>query len=131
VGCFLTRKVYNILEPNTRVTFFNSGLKSEPLELYPFNSICHSKLLVASIVASMVISKFLHCTINTSHNKYKELLPTKLQLKVYKNPTWPRSWMLLNALFHCKEGFTGPPLKNVMYYELHHRKVQNRPLQKN
>ena len=24
-----------------------------------------------------------------------------------KNPTWFRSWMLLDALFHCKEGYVG------------------------
>jgi hypothetical protein len=28
-----------------------------------------------------------------------------------------RSWMLLDALFHCREGFVGPPLKNVMYVQ--------------
>jgi hypothetical protein len=51
---------------------------------------------------------------NTGHNKYKELLPTKFQFKVDKNPTWLGSWMLLDALFHCREGSDGPPLKNVM-----------------
>jgi hypothetical protein len=25
---------------------------------------------------------------------------------------------ILDVLFHCKEGSIGPPLKNVMYYEL-------------
>jgi hypothetical protein len=53
------------------------------------------------------------CTVNIP-NKCKELLPTKLQFKVDKNPTWFRSWMLLDDLFHCKEGSAGPSLKNVM-----------------
>jgi hypothetical protein len=57
---------------------------------------------------------------NTGHNKCKELLPTKLQFKVDKNPTWPGSWMLLDVLFHCREGFAGPPLKNVMIPKLPH-----------
>jgi hypothetical protein len=48
------------------------------------------------------------------HNKCKEILPTKLQYKVDKNPTWPRSWMLLDALLYYKEGSFGLPLKNVM-----------------
>jgi hypothetical protein len=51
---------------------------------------------------------------NTSHNKCKELLPTKLQFKVDKNPTWRGSWMLLDAFFSYREGSTGPPLKNAM-----------------
>jgi hypothetical protein len=51
---------------------------------------------------------------NTGHNKYKELLPTKLQFKVDKNPTWHGSWMLLDALFLYREGSAGSPLKNVM-----------------
>jgi hypothetical protein len=38
----------------------------------------------------------------------------KLQLKVDKNPTWLGSWMMLDVLFHCREGLVGPPLKNVM-----------------
>jgi hypothetical protein len=38
---------------------------------------------LASIVSSIVISKFLHCS-----HKCKELLPTKLQFKVDKNSTW-------------------------------------------
>jgi hypothetical protein len=43
------------------VMFFNSGFKSDPLELFP--STCHSRLTMASIESSIVISKFLHCTI--------------------------------------------------------------------
>ena len=39
------------------------------------------------IVASIVVSKFLHCI---DHNKCKELLPTKFQFKIDKNPIWPR-----------------------------------------
>jgi hypothetical protein len=41
---------------------------------------------------------------NISHNKRKELLPKELQFKVDKNPMWLGSWMLLDALFHCREG---------------------------
>ena len=51
---------------------------------------------------------------NTGYNKCKELLPTKLQFKVDKNPTWHGSWMLLNALFYYREGYASSPLKNVM-----------------
>jgi hypothetical protein len=52
---------------------------------------------------------------NISYNKCKELLPTRLQFKLDKNPTWPQSWLLLDAFFHCREGSDGPPLKNVMF----------------
>ena len=62
-------------------------------------------------MTSIVISKFFHCT---GHNKCKELLSTKLQFNLDKNLMWLGSWMLLEALFHCKEGFQGLPLKNVM-----------------
>jgi hypothetical protein len=51
---------------------------------------------------------------NTGHNKCKELLPTKPQFKVGKNPTWPGFWILLHALLHSIEGFDGMSLKNVM-----------------
>jgi hypothetical protein len=40
--------------------------------------------------------------------------PEILRVKVEKNPTWPGSSILLDALFYCKEGLVGPPLKNVM-----------------
>jgi hypothetical protein len=68
---------------------------------------------MVSIVPSIVISK-VFLSYNTGHNKWKELFPRKLQFKVDKNPNWPESSMLLNALFQCKEGSAGPPLKNVM-----------------
>jgi hypothetical protein len=50
----------------------------------------------------------------TGHNKYKEFLSTKFQFKLDKNPTWPRSWMLLDPLFHYREGCASLSLKNVM-----------------
>jgi hypothetical protein len=88
--------LHNILEPTMRVTFFNSGFKSDPTELFP------------SIVSSIVISKFLHCTILVTISA-KELLPTKLQFKVDKNPTWRGSWMLLDALFLVVKGLLAHP----------------------
>jgi hypothetical protein len=51
---------------------------------------------------------------NISQNKYKELLPTKLQFKVDRNPTWLGSWMQLDALFHYREGSANLPLKIVI-----------------
>jgi hypothetical protein len=57
---------------------------------------------VASIVSSIVISKFLHCTILENFN----LKWTRIQ----------RAWILdaIGCSFSCREGSTGPPLKNVM-----------------
>jgi hypothetical protein len=54
--------IYNILEPTMKVTFFNSSFQNDPTVI-SFYSIGHSKLTVVSIVASIVISKFLHYTI--------------------------------------------------------------------
>jgi hypothetical protein len=62
--------------------------------------------------------------INTP-NKWKELLPTKLQFKVDKNPRWHGSWMLLDALFHYREGSTDLPLKNVMINRVIRKVKQN------
>jgi hypothetical protein len=71
-----------------------------------FNSGFNSDLKVSSLY-------------NTGHNKCKGLFPTKLQFKVDKNPMWPGSWILLTALFHCREGSVGPPLKNVMFIRVY------------
>jgi hypothetical protein len=49
---------------------------------------------------------------NTDHNKCKELLPTKLQFNLDKNPTWPR---INDVVSNYKTGSIGPTLKNVMY----------------
>jgi hypothetical protein len=57
---------------------------------------------MVSIVASIVILKY-----NTSHNKWKALLPTKLQFKDDKNPTWHR---ILDAV-----GCSFPLLRRVCW----------------
>jgi hypothetical protein len=46
---------------------------------------------------------------NIGHNKCKELLLTKLQFKMDKNPTWCGSWMLLDALFLVEKGLLARP----------------------
>ena len=54
---------------------------------------------MASIVSSIVISKFLHCTILENFNlKYTRI----------------HHGMDLGCSFSCREGSVGPPLKNVM-----------------
>jgi TRAP-type C4-dicarboxylate transport system permease large subunit len=77
------------------------------MELFP-------SIVLVIAVTSIVIAKFIHSTILVTISA-KRLLPTKLQFKLDKNPTWLGSWMLLNALFHCRKGSVGLPLKNVMY----------------
>jgi hypothetical protein len=44
---------------------------------------------MVTIVASIVISKFLHCLILVTTSA-KSFLPTNLQSNLDKNPTWPR-----------------------------------------
>jgi hypothetical protein len=109
-----------------------------PHRVISFYSYCtgHSRLTVASTVSSIVISKLLHRTIlvtivasiysvlkvsslyNIGHNKCKELLPTKFQFKVDKNPTWRGSWMLLDALFHVEKGLLARPWRMLCWRSL-------------
>jgi hypothetical protein len=55
---------------------------------------------MASIVASIVTLK-VSPLYNISHKKCKELLPTKLQFKVDKNPTWTR---IIDVVSTIKKG---------------------------
>ena len=90
---------HNILEPITGPPSSTVASTVTP-ELFPsivYEIVGHRRLRVTSIVSSIVISKYF--IYNTGRNKCKELLSTKLQFKVEKNPTWRGSWMLLNALF--------------------------------
>jgi hypothetical protein len=79
----------NILEPTTGVTFFNSGSKSDPTELFPF---------IVQVIAGE-----------------KRFPPPTLNLKIVRIQRGGGSWMLLDALLRCWEGPAGPRLKNVMY----------------
>jgi hypothetical protein len=63
-----------ILEPTTGVTFFNSGFKSDPTELFP------------SIVL-VIASK-------------KRFPPPNFNLKIVRIQSGGGSWMLLDALLH-------------------------------
>jgi hypothetical protein len=74
---FASKKIvgHNILEPTTRVTFFNSGSKSDPTELFP------------SIV--LVIAG------------EKRFPPPNFNLKTVRIQRGGGSWMLLDALLHC------------------------------
>jgi hypothetical protein len=79
---------HNILEPTTGVTFFNSGFKSDPTELFPS---------IVLVIASE-----------------KRFPPPNFNLKIVRIQHGCGSWMLLDALLHCWEGSAGPYLKNVM-----------------
>jgi hypothetical protein len=79
---------HNILEPTTGVTFFNSGFKSDPTELFP------------SIV--LVIGG------------EKRFPPPNFNLMIVRIQRGGGSWMLLNDVLHYWEGYVGPRLKNVM-----------------
>jgi hypothetical protein len=70
------------------VTFFNSGFKSDPTELFP------------SIV--LVIEG------------EKRFPPPNFNLKIVRIQRGGGSWILLDAVLHCWEGSAGPRLKNVM-----------------
>jgi hypothetical protein len=83
---------HNILEPTTGVTFFNSGFKNDPTELFP------------SIVPIIAGEK-------------RFPLPN-FNLKIVRIQRGCGSWMLLDALLHCWEGSAGPRLKNVMVTSL-------------
>jgi hypothetical protein len=74
-GLGLLSSVHNILEPTTGVTFFNSGSKSDPTELFP------------SII--LVIAG------------EKRFLPPNFNLKIMRIQRGGGSWMLLDALLHC------------------------------
>jgi hypothetical protein len=65
----------NILEATTRVTFFNSGFKSDPTEIFP------------SIV--LVIAG------------EKKFPPLNFNLKIVRIQRGGGSWMLLDAVLHC------------------------------
>jgi hypothetical protein len=66
------------------------------------------KRTLVSIMASIVISNFLHCIILVTISG-KSFFQQNFNLK------WARigSWMLLDVLFHFTAGSVGPPLKNV------------------
>jgi hypothetical protein len=81
-------RTHNILEPTTGVTFFNSGCKSDPTELF------------SSIVLVIVGEK--------------RFPQPNFNLKIVRIQRGNRSWMLLDALLHCWEGSVGPRFKNVM-----------------
>jgi hypothetical protein len=66
--------MHNILEPTTGVTFFNSGFKSDPTELFP------------SIVLDIAGEK--------------RFPPPNFNLKIVRIQRGYGSWMLLDALLH-------------------------------
>jgi hypothetical protein len=66
---------HDILEPTTRVTFFNSGFKSDPTKLFP------------SIVLVIVGEK--------------RFLPPNFNLKIVRIQHGGASWMLLDVVLHC------------------------------
>jgi hypothetical protein len=104
--------LHNILEPTRGVTFLNSGFKSDPHIVVSFNSTSHNKSTMVSIVASIVISKFLHYTILVTISG-KRFFQENFNLKMTRIQRGVGSWMLLDALFHCWEESAGPRLKNV------------------
>jgi hypothetical protein len=67
--------VHNILEPTTGVTFFNSGFKCDPTELFPS---------IVLVIASE-----------------KRFPPPNFNLKVVRIQCGNEFWMLLDALLHC------------------------------
>jgi hypothetical protein len=73
IGCEVGE--HNILEPTTGVTFFNSGFKSDPTELFP-----SIKLVIA-------------CE--------KRFPPPNFNLKIVRIQRGGGSWMLLDAILHC------------------------------
>jgi hypothetical protein len=66
-------------------TLFNSGFKSDLTKLFP-STVLVTQQVNNGFTSDLKISS-LH---NTNHNKCKELLPTKLQFNLDKNPTWSR-----------------------------------------
>jgi hypothetical protein len=67
--------MHNILEPITGVTFFNSGFKNDPTELFP------------SIVLILIGER--------------RFPPPNFNLKIVRIQRGDGSWMLLDALLHC------------------------------
>jgi hypothetical protein len=67
--------IHNILEPTTGVTFFNSGFRSDPTQLFP------SRVLV-------IIGE-------------KRFPPPNFNLKIVRIQRGCGSWMLLDVLLHC------------------------------
>jgi hypothetical protein len=66
---------HNILEPTTGVTFFNSGFKSDPTELFP------SLVLVTAGEKRFPLPNF--------------------NLKIVRIQRGSGSWMLLDVVLHC------------------------------
>jgi hypothetical protein len=77
-------------------------------------STSHNKSTMVSIVALIVISKFLHYTILVTISG-KRFFQQNFNLKMTRIQHGVGSWMLLDALFHCWEGSAGRRLKNVMW----------------
>jgi hypothetical protein len=69
------RREHNILEPTTGVTFFNSGFKSDPTELFP---------CIVLVIAGE-----------------KRFPPPNFNLKIMRIQRGGGSWMLLDAVLHC------------------------------
>jgi hypothetical protein len=75
----------------------------------PHTTVTHAQI-IQKILLYIIDSDFKVSSLyNIGNNKCKELLPTKLQFEVDKNPTWHGSWMLLDALF------IGPTRKGSMW----------------
>jgi hypothetical protein len=68
-------QLHNILEATTGVTFFNSGFKSDPIELFP------------SIVLVIACEK--------------RFPPPNFNLKIVRIQRGGGSWMLLDVVLHC------------------------------
>jgi hypothetical protein len=77
--------VHNILEPTTGVTFFNSGFKSDPTELFP------------SIVVVIAGEKMFP--------------PSNFNLKIVRIQRGGGSWMLLDAVFALLRRVCWPALE--------------------
>jgi hypothetical protein len=71
----ISQSLHNILEPTMGVTFFNSGFKSDPIEVFP------------SIV--LVIAG------------EKRFPPPNFNLKIVRIQRGGGSWMLLDVVLHC------------------------------
>jgi hypothetical protein len=83
--------VHNILEPTTGATFFNSGFKSDPTELFP------------SIVVVIAGEK--------------RFPPPNFNLKIVRIQRGGGSWMLLDAVFALLRRVCWPALEEC--YEPH------------
>jgi hypothetical protein len=77
------------------VTFFNSGSKSNPIELFP--SIVRNIELFPSIV--LIIKLFPSIVLIIAGEK--GFPPSNFNLKIMRIQRGGGSWMLLDALLHC------------------------------